>query len=138
MIDARPEQEISENAESAEKDAVTARISGMAIPAEAPTRRYPLRFLWQIDASGGFTIGSDEFIALVGPQTAAVLGRSWPEVAAALGLDPEGQVARALGTHEAWSGLLVAWPVDSTDERLTVKLSGLPVFDRDRIFRRYR
>jgi signal transduction histidine kinase len=32
----------------------------------------------------------------------------------------------------------VAWPVDNGDERLTVELSGLPVFDRDRTFRGYR
>jgi signal transduction histidine kinase len=75
---------------------------------------------------------------LIGPQTAAPLGRSWDEVAAALGLDPEGHLARALATHETWSGLLVAWPVDDSAERLTVELSGLPVFDRDRSFRGYR
>src|SRR5215212_1168346 len=139
MMDARPEQEVSENAEPAEKDAVTTTISGMASPAEPPpTRRYPFRFVWQIDPEGRFTIGSDEFIALAGPQTAAALGRPWPEVAAALGLDPEGQVARALATYELWSGLLVAWPIDDTDERLTVALSGLPVFDRDHVFRGYR
>ena len=30
------------------------------------------------------------------------------------------------------------WPVDGSDERLTVELSGLPVFDRERTFRGYR
>ena len=32
----------------------------------------------------------------------------------------------------------MAWPVDDSDEQLTVELSGLPVFDRDRNFRGYR
>jgi PAS domain S-box-containing protein len=101
-------------------------------------RRYPLRFVWQIGPDDGFTIGSDEFIALAGPQTAAVLGRPWHEIAAALGLDPEGRIAGSLASHDTWSGLTVAWPADDTAERLTVELSGLPVFDRDRRFRGYR
>src|SRR3954464_522680 len=104
----------------------------------AVARRYPLRFVWQIDAAGRFGIGSGEFISLTGAQTAAALGRPWDEVAATLGLDPAGDVKRALASHETWSGLLVAWPVDGSDERLTVELSGLPVFDRDRNFRGYR
>jgi signal transduction histidine kinase len=109
-----------------------------AAAAPGGVRRYPLRFVWQIDAAGSFTIGSDEFIALIGPQTAAVLGRPWDEVASTLGLDPEGHLARALATHETWSGLLVAWPFDDSEERLTVEMSGLPVFDRDRVFRGFR
>jgi signal transduction histidine kinase len=107
-------------------------------PPRAARRRHPLRFVWQIDAEGRFAIGSDEFIALIGPQTAAALGRPWHEVAATLGLDPERHLARNLGTHDTWSGLLVAWPVDDSVERLTVELSGLPVFDRNRTFRGYR
>ena len=59
-------------------------------------------------------------------------------MAATLDLDPAGDIKRALASHETWSGLLVAWPIDGSDERLTVELSGLPVFDRDRIFRGYR
>ena len=57
------------------------------LPAE---RRHPLRFVWQIDDDGRFTLGSEEFIALAGPRTAAALGRTWPEIAGELGLDPEG------------------------------------------------
>jgi PAS domain S-box-containing protein len=87
---------------------------------------------------GHFTLDSDEFIALIGPRTAAALGRPWQDMAADLGLDPSGQVARALATRDTWSGLSVFWPRDGSAERLTVELSGLPVFDRDRIFRGYR
>ncbi|MEA3024992.1 MAG: hypothetical protein QOF91_277, partial [Alphaproteobacteria bacterium] len=36
------------------------------------------------------------------------------------------------------SGINVAFPVDGSDARLSVELSGLPVFDRDRNFRGYR
>ena len=110
-----------------------------ASPTPASTeRRHPLRFVWQMDEAGRFTLGSDEFIGLIGPRTAAVLGRPWQEIAAELALDPEGRVAQALATHETWSGLMVGWPVDDSTERLEVELSGLPVFDRAREFRGYR
>jgi PAS domain S-box-containing protein len=59
-------------------------------------------------------------------------------MAAELGLDPEGQVARAVATRDTWSGLSVSWPLDAGAERLVVELSGLPMFDRDRMFRGYR
>jgi PAS domain S-box-containing protein len=106
---------------------------------EAPTeRRHPLRFVWQMDGEGRFTLGSDEFIALIGARTAALLGRPWRDLAADLALDPERQIARAIATQDTWSGLTVVWPVDDSPDRLAVELSGLPVFDRDRIFRGYR
>jgi signal transduction histidine kinase len=107
---------------------------------EAPVteRRHPLRFVWQMDADGRFVVGSDEFVALVGPRTMATFGRKWSDIAAELKLDPDDQVARAVASHETWSGITLAWPVDETNERLPVELSGLPVFDRDRSFRGYR
>jgi signal transduction histidine kinase len=104
----------------------------------ASSRGHPLRFIWQIDDRGRFTLGSDAFIALTGPHTAAALGRTWPELEAELHLDPEGKVAGAIATRDTWSGLMVSWPVDSSPARLAVELSGLPVFDRDRTFRGYR
>ena len=70
--------------------------------------------------------------------TAGALGQPWDEIAAALALDPEGQVARAIASHDTWSGITVAFPVDGSSERLAVELSGLPVFDRERSFRGYR
>ena len=91
-----------------------------------------------MDADGRFVVGSDEFIELVGPKTTAAFGRTWSEIAAALKLDPDNQIARAVSSHETWSGIVIPWPVDETSERLPVELSGLPVFDRDRSFRGYR
>jgi signal transduction histidine kinase len=113
---------------------------GRSVPARAAAagRRAPLRFVWQMDAEHRFTVGSDEFVALMGRSAAAVLGRPWPELAAALSLDPDGQIALALASRDTWSGLSVAWPVGDGSERLTVELSGLPVFDRERILRGYR
>jgi len=101
-------------------------------------RRHPLRFVWQMDADGRFVVGSDEFVDLVGPRTMAAFGQKWSDVAAALMLDQDNQVTRAIATHETWSGIVISWPVDGTSERLPVELSGLPVFDRDRSYRGYR
>ena len=63
-------------------------------------RRAPMRFVWRMDAEQRFTVGSAEFIALMGSATAAALGRPRAELAAALSLDPEDQVALALASHE--------------------------------------
>jgi signal transduction histidine kinase len=113
-------------------------IAEPAVESGAGERRHPLRFVWQMDESGRFTVNSDEFLTLIGPRAAAAIGRPWEEMAASLGLDPEGWVARALATRDTWSGLTVVWPVDDSAERLAVELSGLPVSDRDRMFRGYR
>jgi signal transduction histidine kinase len=109
-------------------------------PAKAPAsgRSRPLRFVWQVDDEHCFTVDSEEFVTLMGEATAAALGRPWPLLAAALALDPKGQIALALASRETWSGLSIAWPVGDGSERLMVELSGLPVFDRERIFRGYR
>src|SRR5262245_22440756 len=106
-----------------------------AVPAPAE-RHQPLRFVWQIDAEGRFTLDSEEFAALTGAH--AVLGRSWQALSTSLGLDPDDQIARALATRDTFSGLTIGWPVDDDGTRLAVEMSGLPVFDRERRFRGYR
>jgi PAS domain S-box-containing protein len=117
-----------------------------AQPARAPswldqpapnTRRHPLRFMWQMDADGRFSLGADEFTRLIGSRTAAGFGRLWSDIAAAFGLDPEGRVLKAVATRETWSGITLNWPVDGGG-RLPVELSGLPMFDRARNFAGYR
>ena len=107
-------------------------------PQQALVRRHPLRFVWQLNEQGRFSIDSDEFLAVVGERTAAAVGRRWEDIAADLDLDCDGQIARAIATRDTWSGLTVNWPVDGEQEPLCVELSGLPVFDRERIFRGYR
>jgi signal transduction histidine kinase len=101
-------------------------------------RRHPLRFVWQMDAAGHFVIGSDEFTELVGPRTTAAFGRLWSEIAAELKLDAEDRIARALATHETFSGIVLSWPVEEGNEWLPVELAGLPVFDSAREFCGYR
>lgn len=100
--------------------------------AETP-RQHPLRFLWQMDAEGRFVLGSDEFIRLIGPHTAAGFGRPWREIADEFSLDPEGRVAQALASHDTWAGITVSWPADG-GEHLPVELAGLPVYDSARNF----
>jgi PAS domain S-box-containing protein len=100
--------------------------------------RHPLRFVWQIDADGRFTFGSDEFVKAMGPRTIALVGSPWREVRRALALDPEDRVEQAIASRETWSGIHVAWPLDDAPAPVDVELSGLPTFDRDRAFRGYR
>ena len=47
-------------------------------------RRLPLRFMWQMDAEGRFSLGSDEFTRLIGARTASSFGRLWSDIAASL------------------------------------------------------
>jgi PAS domain S-box-containing protein len=101
------------------------------------TRRHPLRFMWQMDAEGRFSLGSDEFTHLIGARTAAAFGRLWSEIAEVFGLDPDGRVVKAVATRNTWSGITLNWPVDGGG-RLPVELSGLPVYDRARNFAGYR
>ena len=75
-------------------------------------RRHPLRFMWQMDAEGRFSLGSDEFTHLIGARTAACFGRLWSEIADCFGLDPEGRVLKAVATRDTWSGITLNWPAD--------------------------
>jgi PAS domain S-box-containing protein len=101
------------------------------------TRRLPLRFLWQMDREGRFSLGADEFTRLIGPRTAACSGRLWSEIARTFALDPDGRVMKAFATRQTWSGIALNWPVDGGGS-LPVELSGLPIFDRERNFAGYR
>ncbi len=101
-------------------------------------QRHPLRFVWQMDASGRFTLGSHEFTEIIGSRAAFALGRPWQDINAELGLDPTGRVEQAIATRETWSSLTVSWPIDGSPDRLEVELSGLPAYDRHRNFVGYR
>jgi len=98
-----------------------------------PTAGRPLRFVWQMDAASRFTQGAKDFARLLGPKAGAQFDKPWPALAAELKLNAAEEIARALASHETWSGIVVHWPVDE-GERLPIELSGLPVFDRDRQF----
>jgi len=104
---------------------------------QPPSRRHPLRFMWQMDADGRFALGSDAFTRLIGVRTAANFGRPWSEIERAFALDPEGLVVKAIATRETWSGITLNWPADD-GTRLPVELSGLPIHDGQRNFVGYR
>uniref|UniRef100_Q07J95 histidine kinase n=1 Tax=Rhodopseudomonas palustris (strain BisA53) TaxID=316055 RepID=Q07J95_RHOP5 len=104
----------------------------------AEPRRHPLRFTWQLDAEGRFSIGSDEFSRLIGPRTSAGFGRLWSEIAEVFGLDPDRRFAEAIASRRTWSGITLLWPVDVPDQRLRVEMSGLPAQDRDGRYIGYR
>jgi PAS domain S-box-containing protein len=115
-------------------------------PAEAPSwpdepspdpRQQPLRFTWRMDAEGRFSLDPGEFTRLIGPRTAAGFSRPWSEIAEAFGLDPDGRVQKAVATSDTWTGITLNWPVDGGG-RLTVELSGLPIYDRARNLAGYR
>ena len=106
-------------------------------PTTPQPRQHPLRFMWQMDADGRFSLGSDAFTRLIGVPAAAGFGRPWQEVAEVFGIDPEGLVVKAVATREAWSGIIVNWPADN-GRRLAVELSGLPIHDGQRNFVGYR
>ena len=116
----------------------------VAIPTPAAKRApetqrpQPYRFVWQMDAATHFTQGMENFARLLGPETASVLLRSWPDIAQTLNIDTDGRVARTLAARETWSGIVVEWPIDGSDERVAIEMSGLPTFDRDRKFTGYR
>src|SRR5207237_9340359 len=74
----------------------------------------------------------------VGRGTAAWRGEPWSEVAAALGIDPEGRVANAVTSRDTFSGIVIAWPAEASGDSVQVELSGLPIFERDRSFTGYR
>jgi PAS domain S-box-containing protein len=107
-------------------------------PAPIPEGQPPLRFLWQTDAESRFTLLTGDFSEALGPRTTTALGRPWGEIAAALGLDAEGRIARAMADRQTFSAVVTAWPVDESDERITVELSGFPLFDAARRYMGHR
>src|SRR5262245_19138998 len=111
----------------------TANVSN---PAEPQPR--PFRFVWQTDAETHFTLTSQGFVDVLGPKSAAVLGRSWAEIAKTLALDPSGEIAHALSRHEPFSGIVTAWPIEGLDPPLPIEMSGLPTFDSERRFGGFR
>ena len=140
---AEPDEPDLQNVLQLDLPPVEASPCGEAVPAiesaelpESNVRRHPLRFVWQTDAEGRFTLGSDEFTRLIGPRTADGFGRPWHDIAQDFALDPQGRVEQALASRETWIGIELDWPTDKG--HVPVELSGLPVFDRDRNFGGYR
>ena len=131
-----PTEDAPAVADMADLTAPVAAKSSAIEPPEKSDR--PLRFVWTMDAAERFVVSGNEFADTMGPRTASVLGLPWSEIASTLALDAEGRIAKAIASRDTWSGVTVAWPSDSTGEAVTIELSGLPVFDRNRDFLGYR
>lgn len=112
--------------------------AAVAAAVAAAERRLPLRFVWQMDDATRISHGLDSFASVVGPNIAATPHNSWAELAEKLALDPDDTITRALAARETWSGIVVPWPIEGSEARVAIEMSGLPVFDRDRRFMGYR
>jgi PAS domain S-box-containing protein len=140
-VDETPMETAMHPSQTAADDGEATTPSGQVSPhlhdIAAGPRRHPLRFTWQMDADDRFSLVSDDFIRLIGPDTAAGLDRPWSEFAHRFMPESARRIANALATRHTWSAVAVDWPVDGGG-RLPVELSGLPVYDRLREFAGYR
>ena len=117
--EAGPPQEVS--------PAASLRSIAETLPASPTT----ITFLWQTDRERRFTFVSKELAAVAGAAAAAILGRTWTDVAERFALDTDGRVAAHLAGQSSWQGEAVDWPVGDGRERIPVALSAIPLFDRD-------
>ena len=136
MTDHGPSGEIGGQPAAPVPMAADRSVSASPVP-RASVVQTPLRFVWQTDPAGHFSLTSDAFLHAAGHRTASMRGRSFAEIAEALNLDPRGRIAEAMSRRETWSGIAVAWPLDNASTA-TVELSGVPAYDAGRAFAGYR
>lgn len=99
---------------------------------DAPARRGTVRFVWQADAEGRFSFVSSSLAEALGPVPAAIVGRTWDEVARSVVRDPQGAVARSFARRETWGGHTVFWSIDDGSRReVPVTWGGMPVIGAD-------
>ncbi len=70
-------------------------------------------------------------------STITALGRPWHDFATTFTLDSDRQVANALATRQTWNRIPTNWPLDNS-RRVTIELSGAPIFDSNKQFAGYR
>tara|TARA_R110002020_G_scaffold47500_20_gene135111 strand:- start:757 stop:5220 length:4464 start_codon:yes stop_codon:yes gene_type:complete len=100
--------------------------------------RKPARFVWKINREGKFSDVSPEFAAAVGPHSADIVGRSFPDLARVFNLDPDHVISELLNRRDTWSGKTVYWPIQGTSLVTPVDLAALPTYTRDRQFDGFR
>ncbi|GGE33997.1 PAS domain-containing sensor histidine kinase [Agaricicola taiwanensis] len=107
------------------------------VSAAAQPQKRPLRFVWQADEAGALTLLSSEFAQTVRQDLDRLLGRSWSDLAGEFGFDREGKLSRVLERQDTWSGITITWPLGD-DLLVPIDLAGLPVYDRERVFKGFR
>ncbi|WP_114011346.1 ATP-binding protein [Cohaesibacter intestini] len=95
-------------------------------------------FVWESDEVGRFSYVSKDLAKAVGPDNAAIIGKTWQELADGLEMDMEGTISRAFESRDTWVGLTVQWPVAGLATRVEVELTGLPIFGRYHGFKGFR
>jgi PAS domain S-box-containing protein len=98
----------------------------------------PIRFIWRTDAEGRLTTISEEFCRTVGLSADSLLGRTFMEITAHLGIDPDGEIANLLKRRDTWSGRTVLWPLADGTQCIPVDLAALPAYSRERRFEGFR
>nr|WP_321445693.1 ATP-binding protein [uncultured Cohaesibacter sp.] len=112
--------------------------AGTANLADALDKGGIYHFVWESDEVDRFSYVSNDLAKAVGPAHAAIIGKTWSELADALQMDPDGKVARAFESRDTWVGLMVQWPVAGTSLSVEVELTGLPIFGRYHGFKGFR
>lgn len=117
---------------------VNVPTEGALLPFQFDRGARPVRFVWKLDATGGFAEVSEEFARTVGPHAGDIVGQSFRDLAGLFGLDPDGQIAALLDRRDTWSGRTIKWPVEGTDLVVPVDLAALPTYSRNREFDGFR
>ena len=73
--DARANAALPGDASGAAAPEASTADPGLIEPTTPQPRQHPLRFMWQMDADGRFSLGSDAFTRLIGVPAAAGFGR---------------------------------------------------------------
>lgn len=135
---APPAAPVAEDAEAEPAESPQPTEQETETPSAPRTLSEPKGFTFRIDREHRIAEVSPELAALVGPGSAAVAGETWQDVADRLGLDPDGQVSRALARGDTWSGVTIHWPIDGGDRRVALSLTALPTFDDAKRFDGFR
>ena len=86
----------------------------------------PLRFVWEADRNGVLTYVSRDFVVTIGAQAMPEAGESLAAFAKRTPILHHEALQAALGDHQAFSGLRLAWPVFEGGEHFDIELSAAP------------
>ncbi len=114
--------------------AVAEPAAGEAPRIEIPSAR---RFLWSLDADDHFGPADralEETVGSHAPET----GESLAALSARTGLDPTGDLAKAIAARRTFSALRLGWPEPGRASARIALISGTPIFDRERLFAGFR